>query len=240
MLEGDIGDNPLLFALWNWLLYSAAWKSSSIIWNGVRRDIQPGTVVMGLRELSERWECSPSTIKRWLQYLVRSERISLESCTRGTLITILNWEVYQSKDESGGTRTAHELHTACTRPAHELHLSEESKKVRREESPLTPQGVGECLSVWAETLTHFGIARDTKRDEVQIARLIQAHGIEATKAALRGARFEAKTDSFDPKRHVSIFRVSKPANFDKFVNLGAQTSPDAPTVSDYSYLEAEQ
>lgn len=78
---------------------------------------------------------------------------------------------------------------------------------------------------WGETLTRFGIRRDPKRDEIQIARLVQAKGAEDSRLALLGAGFEAKTEKFDPAKHVSIRRVADSRLFEKFVNLGAQYVP---------------
>lgn len=91
--------------------------------------------------------------------------------------------------------------------------------------PLPPnlaKATKECIGVWGETLAHFKIDKDAKRDEVQIARLIQRYGPEQTLLALVGARFEAPTKTFNPRQHVSILRLAKPEVFDKFSNLGSQ------------------
>lgn len=126
--EGDLPQNIWLWGIWNWLIYNATWKPSKILWNGKQREIPPGTVVMGLIELSSKWGCSKNTIKKWLQYLEKTERISLEMCTRGTLVTIRNWDVYQGREEEECTPTARQVNTDCTPAAHEVTLSKESKK----------------------------------------------------------------------------------------------------------------
>jgi hypothetical protein len=140
-VEGDLADNMFLWSLWNWLLYSATWKPTSIIWKGRRRDIPPGTVVMGISELAEKWKCSQSTIKKWLTYLVTSERISLETCSRGTLITIRNWDIYQAKDAEWREQSENEVGTECEQGENEVGLNEEVKKVRKKESKKKNVGI---------------------------------------------------------------------------------------------------
>lgn len=85
----------------------------------------------------------------------------------------------------------------------------------------------ECIEQWGKTLTRFGVRKDPKFDEEQIARLLNRHGYEKTFLALLGAAFETKTDTFDPAKHVSIMRLQRIEIFEKCVNLGAQNQ--APT-----------
>jgi len=130
MVDGDLPQNIWLWGIWNWLLYSATWKPTKIIWKGKQREIPAGSVVMGLVELSNKWGCSINTIKRWLKYLEESERIMLEMCTRGTLVTLRNWDVYQSQELSECTPSENEVKTECKPSENELQLSKEVKKER--------------------------------------------------------------------------------------------------------------
>lgn len=92
---------------------------------------------------------------------------------------------------------------------------------------LTQAPLEALFSTWLGTLKHFKIERSLSESEkLEIARATQRHGTEITDLALYGARYEAKTDNFDPRQHVSIQRVLKPdrngvSRLDKFANLGA-------------------
>lgn len=134
--EGDLADNVYLWGLWNWLLHSATWKQTSVIWQGKRRDIPAGSVVFGITELAEKWECSKSTISKWLRYLELSERIAIDTCPRGTLVTILNWDVYQSHATQEQTNCERSANTERTPREHGANLIEEYKK---EEDILEPR-----------------------------------------------------------------------------------------------------
>ncbi len=97
--------------------------------------------------------------------------------------------------------------------------SSPSKTVRHN---LSTEEIATCVEEWGKTLAHFGVKKDPKLDEVQIARLVSQHGFLKCHMALQGARHEAKSDKYDPSQHISIRRLLKPDVFEKFVNLGAQ------------------
>lgn len=227
MVDGDLPQNIWLWGIWNWLLLAATWKPSKILWKGKQREIPPGTVVMGLGELAAKWECSKTTIKKWLIYLEESERISLEMCSRGTIVTIRNWDVYQSKEVEGCPPSEHEVSAGCPPGVHEVNLNEEvqeGKKIREREE-VSKIDLDSCIEEWGKTLFYHKIQKDPKFDELNIARLIQSHGVEKTYLALLGARFEEKSQDYDPSKHVNILRLFTPKVFETFVNLGAQHKP---------------
>lgn len=226
-VEGDLADNMFLWGLWNWLLYAATWKPTSIIWNGKRRDIPPGTVVMGMSELAEKWDCSTNTIKKWLNYLVESERIYLEVCTRGTLVTVRNWDVYQAEYAEDCKPSENEVHTDCKPSENQVQLNEEGKKERRkEETSNLGSQIETCCQTWKETLSHRGLSRELYAfEKAKVGRFIQQFGVEAATHALYGFRFEEPFDGFNPKGHLTLDRVFDREKIEKWINLGAMNAP---------------
>jgi hypothetical protein len=147
---GDIGSNIHCFGLWCAILCMATWRETKIIWNGEQRVLPPGTAVVGLRELSEKLACSKNTISRWLDYLRRSNRVAVDHGTRGTVVTILNWESYQSSEQEAGTETGREEDAEGTASGHgapplvgqQVTLNEEVKKGRREKGKKKEARIG--------------------------------------------------------------------------------------------------
>ncbi len=83
------------------------------------------------------------------------------------------------------------------------------------------EGYEECEKAWQATLLKFGIDRPVLGfEKMRIAQLIKQYDWRSTCYALTGARFEAKTQSFDPSKYVSLTRVFQ--NFEVFVNLACQ------------------
>lgn len=98
VLDQDVSTNICIFGLWNVLLVMASWQRSEIIWDGKKRTLPPGSVIIGNAELAKRLNCSKQTILKWLKYLNDNGRIVIEASTRGTLVTICHWENFQSDD----------------------------------------------------------------------------------------------------------------------------------------------
>jgi hypothetical protein len=230
MYDGDLADNPILFALWNSLLHMAYWKEGSIFWDGGRRTLPPGSVVFGIREFANRWHTSPNTISRWLKYLVNTGRITLETGTRGSLATICNWESYQSPEDNSETLGEHGEDTERTPSEHEVNLSKEGKKERKEEGKgsdpkfsLSPENLKAASEAWLDTLQRMKAGRQNliQQEEISIAQAIKRSGINSVVMALRGVA-NAPKDDFDSSWFLDVTRVLAPKNFLRFVNLGVQ------------------
>lgn len=120
-----------------------------------------------------------------------------------------------------------------TERAQTATLSSESK-------PVSEPELSSLIGEWGKTLQHFKISKDPRFDEVAIVQLMRRHGSEKVRLALVGQRFESKTETYDPAKHLSIMRISrKPEIFEKLVNLGAQdqSATTAKPKRDYSFLE---
>lgn len=237
-VEGDLADNMYLWGIWNWLLYAAHWKPSSIIWKGARRDIPAGTVVLGIAELAEKWDCSQATIKKWLTYLKTSDRIDVETCSRGTLVTILNWETYQSPYAERREPSENQVGAEREPSENQVGLIEEGKKERKKEyipaSSLVAERKGleeqkavieECYVAWLDTLAFYKAARPqlSPQEQLEIVRAIQRQGsAKAVLYALRGARCEPKSEKFNPADFLKIERILDAKNISRFLNLGIQ------------------
>lgn len=131
--DKDLSQNVYLWAIWNALLHMAVWKETQIIWEGKQRILKPGSVIMGISQLAEKWECSRTTIWKWLKYLHDSGRIAYETCTRGTLVTICNWESYQISEDTPLTPSLHEVSAKCMPSVYQVALSKEDNKEKKKE-----------------------------------------------------------------------------------------------------------
>jgi len=136
--DKDLSRNVYLWALWHALLHMAHWKESQIIWNGKQRKLPAGSVVFGIKEIAEKWGCSQRTISKWLHYLHDTQRIVLETCARGTLVTICNWEAYQANEDNACADRAQDVRTECELSRNKVGLREESTKKERKKSIAVP------------------------------------------------------------------------------------------------------
>lgn len=93
---GDIGSNYIRSGLFGALVAIANIKQSTVDWNGKPRKLERGELVTSLRELAELGEVDTKTVRKHLKYLKERETISIQSCTSGTFIKIINYEKYQA------------------------------------------------------------------------------------------------------------------------------------------------
>ena len=133
--EKDLSTNIHLWAIWHALLHLAHWRESSIVWEGEKRVLPAGSVILGVKEIASRFRCSQRTISKWLKYLAKTDRIVLETCSRGTLVTICNWESYQAKDTGACANDSLEVLDVCEPSRNEIGLIEEIKNEERRSKP---------------------------------------------------------------------------------------------------------
>lgn len=96
--ESDIGTNGHRLAILVTLISWANWKDGerTVQCNGKPRKLQRGQVLIGVRELADHLGFSKDTVFRQLKYLCERDTIRKEAATEGTLVTILNYDQYQS------------------------------------------------------------------------------------------------------------------------------------------------
>lgn len=114
-MSRDALDHPLLkdgerFRAWFWLISKACWKATRIDVAGQIIELQRGQLCYSVRYLAEAWGWSKSTVDRFLHRLQAESMLSLTRSKTGTasgtgqfVITICNYDKYQTSGEDGGT-----------------------------------------------------------------------------------------------------------------------------------------
>lgn len=108
-------DHPLLkdgerFRAWFWLCANACWRPTLVDVGGQIIELQRGQLCFSIRYMADAWGWSKSTVDRFLHRLEAESMLSLTRSKTGTaggtgqlLITICNYEKYQSIGEQSGT-----------------------------------------------------------------------------------------------------------------------------------------
>lgn len=135
LFDGDLAREEGLLSLFVTLIGWANWQPRKFVFEGQQRDLSPGHVVCGINELAKHFNVSKSTIYRRLRYLEKTERIRNESGTRGTIISILNYETYQATQEVDESQAERERNASETLAKRQRTLNEEGKKVRSIKAP---------------------------------------------------------------------------------------------------------
>lgn len=111
VMKKDALDHPLLkdgdrFRAWFWMLSRAAWKPTPFDVGGKVITLQRGQLCVSIRQLSDAFGMSKSTVERFLTRLKNETMIGTETGHGKLVITICNYAKYQdvkkkARDESG-------------------------------------------------------------------------------------------------------------------------------------------
>ena len=104
--------------------------------------IKRGQCILSLNQVAARCHMSKHTVKKYLSLLEECGKIKLDIQRKGTKVTVLNWDRYQSDNQVGGAKLHQEVHQELHQEVHqevhqELHpnkksLKEESKRIKEE------------------------------------------------------------------------------------------------------------
>lgn len=98
-MQGYFGDKFNRPMCWIDLLLLAEWKPKTLTIRGIKVVLERGQIAISVRELSNRWSLSTTTVQKILKEFVADERITVERSNVVNIITVLNYERYQSNAE---------------------------------------------------------------------------------------------------------------------------------------------
>lgn len=120
---------------WVWLLSNAAWKDTQRIGpQGNLIDVKEGQYHTSLRNLAAVWGWDKNRVDRFLKRATKCGNIGTSASQGGLLITICNWQEYQSKRDKRGTSEG--------TSAGQARDTQEERKERKEEKEKKEEGRG--------------------------------------------------------------------------------------------------
>jgi hypothetical protein len=93
--------NHKLYAFWNWCLLKATHKQHKQIVGRQEVHLQPGQFIFGRKRASEEVNLSEQEVRTILGFLKRAQNITIKSTNKFSIITVVNWHIYQGIDEAG-------------------------------------------------------------------------------------------------------------------------------------------
>ena len=84
---------------WIDILLSASHKDLNLMIGGINEKIPRGSFMFSIEKLCDRWGWSRNRVKRFLALLEREQMIETKGTNKGTLISVLNYNAFQSVEE---------------------------------------------------------------------------------------------------------------------------------------------
>lgn len=91
--------NLLEAAIWSWMCDTAAWKDIKVRFSGKLIHLKRGQIATSERFISEGFGIGRQVVRTFLDNLQNDHMITREITQSSTIITICNYEKYQSKEE---------------------------------------------------------------------------------------------------------------------------------------------
>lgn len=99
-LDSGMLRNHELWAFWCWCLIKASHKEMSQLVGLQKLRILPGQFVFGRRKAAQELKLHESRIFRMLKWLETEQQINIQANNKYSIITIVNWGIYQSEELS--------------------------------------------------------------------------------------------------------------------------------------------
>jgi len=104
--DSEVWSDPYLLQMWIYCLFHANWEDKWFPWKTnkgyIRLHLKPGQFATGRDVLGEATKSNPKTAYRRLEALEKMGNIKLIKTHNCTIVEILNWDLYQGKDEKIG------------------------------------------------------------------------------------------------------------------------------------------
>lgn len=104
-LYRKILDNPVItkdtehLAVWIYLLLNATHKEKTTMFKGEKITLKPGQLLIGSKSMGEQLGINYVKVHRIINEFENEKQIEKQKSNKNTLITIVNWELYQETEK---------------------------------------------------------------------------------------------------------------------------------------------
>jgi DNA-binding MarR family transcriptional regulator len=113
-------------AVWVWLLMKASWCESECMFDGKRIRLKAGQLPpISRRTIASELHISESKVQRILKSFENEHQIEQQTGRKSRLISILNWDSYQYREQQGEQR----VNTKRTTSEHQVNTIKEYKNI---------------------------------------------------------------------------------------------------------------
>ena len=110
-------DNPTInkdaetFAIWIYLLLNATHKEVPSIFKGEKIILKEGQLITGILSISKALRVNKDKVQRTLKCFENDKQIEQQTSNKNRLITIVNWNTYQSNDNQNDKQMINKCET---------------------------------------------------------------------------------------------------------------------------------
>jgi hypothetical protein len=122
LLDGTVFRNPSVLKVWIWCLLKATHEEFTDVIGKQKVTLQPGQFIFGRFKAGDELGMNPRTVYDHMLWLAKNESINIKPNNKFTLVTIVNWEFYQSDNEDSNIKSNNN-------PTTNQHIQEQKKDI---------------------------------------------------------------------------------------------------------------
>lgn len=133
-LHRCIWNNPVVtkdsdhVAIWLWLLTHAQIEDKDILFAGEKITLKRGQLITGRKVISEQLKIHESKVYRTLNELQNAQQIEQQKTSKGSVISIINWDKYQLSEQQNKQQSEQQLNNKRTTTEQQLNTTKEYKE----------------------------------------------------------------------------------------------------------------
>lgn len=154
-----------------WLIMEASWKERTKRVGNVTVTLERGQLAASVRFLAEAWQWEKSTVDRFLQRLKKRDMIGTESGTGINVITVCNYNEYQTAADDSGTPKKQKRDSSGT-AAGQTRIPEVIPEARKREEANASHAISRFWAFW-EAYPHRDGKRGRKLAEAKFAAAVK-------------------------------------------------------------------
>jgi uncharacterized phage protein (TIGR02220 family) len=235
---------------WVDLLLLANHKESFFYKRGNKVIVKRGQVGRSSVELSDRWKWSRTKINKFLKDLEKEQQIITHKSSVTQLLTIVNYDVYQEKEQqTGQQKNNRKTAEVQQKDTYKNEKKEKNDKEGEERSKDIVNVIDVCAFFQSETGKRLILQKtDAKIKEGNKFKLINARikdgaSVEDCKAVIRLKNKEWKQDAY-MKKYIRIQTMFTKQKFDTYldevINASGSTAPKKFTYQLPEFVSANQ
>jgi hypothetical protein len=101
--------NPPLWSFWTWVLLKATHRTIAVRVGFQQVTLQPGQLIFGRQMAARELRLSEKTIRSCLEFLKKSGSLTIASTNKFSILTIVNWGLYQADCSDSDQENEHPL-----------------------------------------------------------------------------------------------------------------------------------
>jgi len=135
-LHRKILENPIVlkdaeyFMVWVWILLKAAHVEKRSLFNGKEITLKKGQLLTTRKYISNELRINESKVSRILKFFENEQQIRQQTSNRNTLISVTNWDIYQSC----GQQNEHPVNNKRTTNEHPVNTIQEFKELKNDKN----------------------------------------------------------------------------------------------------------